>query len=428
MTETRPAVQADLPDSLWRDRSFWGMTATQFLGAFNDNLFKQVVLLLCFAYKQRHGTEDYQPYAQALFALPFVLFSGFAGFLADRNSKRAIVVICKVAEIVIMLLGTAAVAGGNLWTVLVVLTLMGTHSAFFGPSKYGILPELIRERDLSQANGIFQMTSFLAIILGTAAGGYLMEYLAAGGELVRLTFPAIAVLGTGTALLVRKTPVAKPELAFRAAEMLIDRPTARMILTDRPMLWVLLVYSVFWLVGGIVMLNVTAFAKGQLGVSEGETSVTTACLALGIAIGCGAAAAISGKRIRFGLVTAGSWGMIVALGLLSAIGAVDGSVKLKLWSVRATLVGAGGFAGLYTIPLQAFLQSRPGADEKGRVMGAMNLITWIAILLSAAVYSGIDRSCTALDQPISWGFAATGCLMLPVALFFCPRETERPAA
>jgi acyl-[acyl-carrier-protein]-phospholipid O-acyltransferase/long-chain-fatty-acid--[acyl-carrier-protein] ligase len=350
------------------------------------------------------------------------LFSGFAGFLADRTSKRRIVVACKVAEIAIMLLGTAAVAAGHLPAVLAVLALMGTHSAFFGPSKYGILPELIRERDLSQANGIFQMTSFLGIILGTAAAGYLKGSLADAGGLFRLTFPAIAALGTATSLLIRKTPIARPGLPFVLSEMVVDRPTARMFMTDRPLLLALLVYAVFWLVGGIVLPNVNSFAKGQLGIPDEQTGATTACLALGIAAGCGFAGVVSGKKIDFRLVTIGTWGMIVALCLLSAAGTLDVPLHSKLWIVRALLVAAGGFAGLFVVPLQAFLQARPAADQKGRVMGAMNLITWIAILLSAALYAAVDRGCTALGAPVSWGFAATGCLLLPIALFFRPHE------
>jgi acyl-[acyl-carrier-protein]-phospholipid O-acyltransferase/long-chain-fatty-acid--[acyl-carrier-protein] ligase len=336
------------------------------------------------------------------------------------------VVLCKLAEIVIMLLGTAAVAADNLSAALVVLTLMGTHSAFFGPSKFGILPEIVRERKLSRANGIFLMTTFLSIILGTAAAGFLRGFLADGGWMARSVFPGIAVLGTATALLVRKTPVAKPDLPFKLSEMAIDQPTARLFLGDRPLLHVLIAYAIFWLVGGVVLPNVNAYGRNQLGISDEETSTTTACLALGIAAGCGLAGIVPGKSINFRLVTLGTWGMIGSLGTMSVVGVCGLPSGAVLWLSRAVLVAAGGFAGLFAVPLQAFLQSRPAADQKGRVMGAMNLSTWIAILLSAAVFAGIDRLCTAAGIPISWGFLATGCLLLPVALFFRPAESPRP--
>ena len=168
--------------TLGRDRSFYGMTVTQFLGAFNDNLFKQLVLLYCLDVKARSGA-DYQSWAQAIFAIPFVLFSGMAGWLADRNSKRTIVVLAKVAEIVIMAMGMFVFLYGSdvpketLMMLFVVLACMSLQSAFFGPPKYGILPELFRDSDLSAANGIFQMTTFVAIIMGGAIGGIGKEYL-----------------------------------------------------------------------------------------------------------------------------------------------------------------------------------------------------------------------------------------------------------
>ena len=140
MPATEVETPADPDPTLWHDPSYHGMNLTQFFGAFNDNLFKQLVLLICVSYAARGG--DYQQYAQALFALPFVLFSGFAGFLADRISKQRIVVAMKLAEIVVMLAGFWAFHSttGQLGWMMCVVFLMGTHSAFFGPSKYGILP------------------------------------------------------------------------------------------------------------------------------------------------------------------------------------------------------------------------------------------------------------------------------------------------
>src|SRR3954452_17934823 len=206
---------SDVNASLFRDRSFWGMTATQFFGAFNDNLFKQLMLLLAIPVGAAAARKaDEQGLATMSFSLPFVLFSRFAGYLSDRYSKRTMIVVCKVAEIGIMLLGmigflpygTTGYRG-----LLVVLFLMGTHSAFFGPGKYGILPELFREADLPRANGVILMTTFLAIIFGTASAGVLggLLYNAAGQRVPeRLWMGSIfcigvAIFGTITSLLIR---------------------------------------------------------------------------------------------------------------------------------------------------------------------------------------------------------------------------------
>ena len=141
---------------LFHDWAFWGLNITQFLGAFNDNLFKQLVLLLCLDNVQS-GRRDLQGLAMFLFAWPFIAFSGYAGFLSDRFSKRTIIVTCKVAEMGIVLLGFVGFATESLSLLLAVLCLMGVHSAFFGPSKYGILPELVRSTDLPRANGFILM-------------------------------------------------------------------------------------------------------------------------------------------------------------------------------------------------------------------------------------------------------------------------------
>jgi len=161
----------DTDDSdLFKDRSFWGVVITQFLGAFNDNLYKQLMLLMAIPGVGALIQGDRQGWATTVFSLPFVLLSSTAGYLADRYSKSQIITICKIAEIAITLLAvTAFWFYGNIgdygtWTVLV---LMGTHSAFFGPSKYGILPELFRDKYLPRANGLILMTTFLAIIFGS---------------------------------------------------------------------------------------------------------------------------------------------------------------------------------------------------------------------------------------------------------------------
>ena len=157
------------------------MTTTQFLGAFNDNLFKQMLILLAVsapAAAVNAPQQDRQGSANVIFSLAFILFSGFAGYLSDRNPKRNIIVASKVAEIVAMLLGIVAfllfpIAGLN--GLLLVLFLTGVQSAFFGPGKYGILPEMLRKEDLPRANGVMLMTTFLAIILGTAFAGFLND-------------------------------------------------------------------------------------------------------------------------------------------------------------------------------------------------------------------------------------------------------------
>jgi MFS family permease len=162
------------------DRSFWGIAVTQFLGAFNDNLYKQLMLLMALPGAAAALKGDTQGWATMAFSLPFVLLSGVAGYLSDRYSKSRIIVLCKFAEIAITLLAVLAflwypeLGNAGTWTVLV---MMGIHSTFFGPGKYGILPELFEKRDLPRANGLILMSTFLAIILGVIMAGRVKDLL-----------------------------------------------------------------------------------------------------------------------------------------------------------------------------------------------------------------------------------------------------------
>ncbi len=425
MTETRPAAEAELPESLWGDRSFWGMTATQFLGAFNDNLYKEAALLVCVDVAP-HG-EDYQKYAQAAFALPFVLFSGFAGYLADRTSKRRIVILCKIIEVAIVAVGAAALLGRRFDLMLGVLFLMGTHSAFFGPAKYGILPEIVREKNLPQANGIFLMTTFLAIILGMGAAGYVKQPIWDRGEWgYSAAFLGIAATGIATSVFVRRTPVAHPGLPFEISSLAVSSETMTVVRRDRPLLITLLMYSLFWLIAGVVQPSVNELGRRQLALSDAQTGHMLAWLSLGIALGCALAGKLSGEKVNFRLVPWGAWGISGALMLVALAGALALPQAVASAGATASLFLVGGATGIFSVPMQVFLQERPPADQKGRVIGAMNLFNWVGIFLAAGVY-GVLIWIINLVGLKPWAlFDATAVLMLPMALFYRPRETPRP--
>ena len=328
MTSSPPSVRAGRSPRLLHDRAFWGMTSTQFLGAFNDNLFKQLVMLICVdAYlKMGSAYQQYQSIALALFAIPFVLFSGYAGFLSDRMSKRGIVVAAKVAEIVIMAAGMGAFFGGTIYPdqqflfLFIVLFMMSTQSAFFGPSKYGILPELFADRDLPQANGIIQMTTFVAIIFGFAAAGFAKEWFQDHLWIVSAMCVGIAVLGTMTSLFVRRTPVAHPGLKFEWSALGINRETWGMLRGDRLLLEVLLISSLFWFLGGVMQPTANTFGKDLLALGDGRTSLLGAFMGIGIALGCLLAGKLSHQQINFHLVGIGTWGLMASLCLLVVLG------------------------------------------------------------------------------------------------------------
>ena len=466
MSENEPNIDASksTPSTkpLSRDASFWGMVWTQFLGAFNDNLFKQLMLLLAIpvavvAVADHDGAKqvaeagaeldneqvvpdvekpdkkgDGQALATIVFSLPFVLFSGFAGYLSDRYSKRTIINLSKFAEIMIMALGMIGFlmfqkSGYN--GLLLVLFLMGTQSAFFGPGKYGILPELFAPFNLPKANGTIVMTTFLAIILGTVAAGFLKDGLLDDGQPLmnqanRLWIGsaiciAIAVVGTATSFMVRKVSPAAPDLKLTASSFAIPTETRRALFADRHLVCAILASSVFWLVSGIAIQAVNSLGITQLKLNSTKTSILAGVIAIGIAVGAMVAGKISRGKTDFRIVRAGMWGIVIWLFVLS-ISRGGGRHLLGFGGSIPVLILLGFSAGLFAIPLQVFIQSRPADDQKGQMIAVMNQANFIAILLSGVVYLGFDKLVDAQGWPRSYIFAMMAILVLPMAIFYRP--------
>lgn len=423
---------------LHRDSSFLGMTVTQFLGAFNDNLFKQLMLLLSLKVSDQ---VDRQPVAMFVFSVPFVIFSGYAGYLADRYSKRTIIVLAKVAEIAVMLLGLGAFLSFGVFGfpgLLLVLFLMGSQSAFFGPGKYGIMPEMLRPRDLPGANGIILMTTFLAIILGVAAAGFLSDLAAVEGQTIEqtahrlwigsLVCVGIAVVGTATSLLVRHVPAAVPRLPFTLSATTVPPETRAMLRQNKPLLGALLASSIFWLVAGVAQPAVNSLGVNQLRVGDTLTSIMTAFIAIGICVGAIVAGLCSRGRVNFRVMRIGGWGLVASLLALAIPGPYNGQL-LGYWGSCAASGVVGIFAGMYAIPLQVFMQAQPPESLKGRMIAAMNQANFIAIMLSSFVYWIFDRIVDSVPWPIEGDyqmrcpiFALTALVMLPALIFYRPRE------
>lgn len=424
-----PLDHASLPP-LYHDRSFWGMTVTQFLGAFNDNVFKQLILLLATptVLEVERGTgADLQSEAQYVFAGAFLLFSGFAGFLSDLYSKRPVIILAKIAEIVVMALGMIGFWYYDLIGVagmFFVLFLMGTQSAFFGPAKYGILPEMVRSADLPRANGVFLMFTFLAIIFGVATAGGLLELL--GEEqiwIASLVCIGIAIIGTCTSLLVRRVPPAQPDLEHRWSSWTVPRDTLQMIRDDRQLLWAIVVVAIFWMVGGIVLQAVNALGKSQLGLNELKTSILAASIGVGTAIGCLLGGYLSRDRVNRRVVMFGTVGLVVTLAAM----ALPGGERRHLLGFAGSipvLVAMGVFTGMFIVPVQVLLQARPPREEKGRMIATMNQCSWIGIILGAVLYKICLVVLDTFDGPRSAIFAVTAMLILPIALFYRPQETS----
>lgn len=403
-------------------RSFWALNLTQFLGAFNDNLFKQLVLLVAVKLAVDNPENNLQGVAMFVFSLPFVLLSGVCGVLADRIRKRTIIVSCKVLEVVIMLLGLAAFLSGSLNALLVVLFLMGAHSAYFGPAKYGILPELFRPDELPRVNGWMLMMTFLSIILGVALAGQLMTLFGDQLWMGSLACVALAVIGLVSSVFIRSTPVANPHVRFTISAMFAPPETRRLLKQNRELLSVLLVTSVFWCVGGIYQQGVNDLGILQLRISEAKTGLLGACAAIGIAIGCAISGRLSRGRFAAELVRGGMWGMIVSLALLGLPGPFQGDTLLGVIGSGVVLILVGASAGLFAVPLQVYLQAMAPPDQKGQIIGTMNVFNWIGILLSAVVHRGVSFGLAKAGLPPNLIFFAAVAPLAILAMIYRPKS------
>jgi len=352
---------------------------TQFLGAFNDNVFKIIVSLLAL---DRLGLERGAWIVGAVFILPFLLFSGYAGHLADRYGKRTVLVATKSLEIVSMLLALVGLVTGRLDVLLAVLFLMATQSTFFSPAKYGIVPEILPNEDLSRANGLLEMSTFAAIVLGTAFGGELIERgrdlpWLQGGVLV-----AIAVIGFVASFGIRRVPAAKPDRRLSLNPWAEIGHGFRRLLPDRTLRMTVVGLSFFWFLGALLQMALLPFGEQVLGVGEAAATRLYTPLAVGIATGSLVAGRLSGEKIELGLVPIGAFG----LGIFSVVFAgVSGYLS------AATTLGVLGFAGgFFAVPLQALVQQRPADDEKGRVLATNNVANTVGILLASAVLAVLN--------------------------------------
>ncbi len=400
-----PAHDGETPQEdrrgLW-SRSFIALLVTQFLVAFNDNMFRWLIVPI--------GKEYIEP-AKALqwgglaFLSPFVLLAGIAGYFSDRYSKRNVMVACKFAEIVIMILGAAAILSGNVWAMFAVLFVMGGQSAFFSPSKYGSIPELVRTEHISSANGWIGMTTFMAIIGGTAAGGMLFDVtsVVVNGKVEdpamhhwwiwATALIGVAVVGWIASLYIRPLAAAAPGRRFRDNVVGHCVPQVWELFARRPLLWAALGSAYFWSLGVLAQLNVDNHATNpavpNLVGSDGQfyVSLLLASLTLGIGIGCALAGIWSAGKIELGIVPIGAAGIVIMGCSLAFLPEGEGTYRSAPYAWAAiSLFGLGLTAGLYDVPLLAFLQEQSPIECRGRILSAYNFLAFVGMMATAGLF------------------------------------------
>jgi len=407
MKETSHSLARSQPPADWQ-RGFWSLILTQFQVGFNDNGLKFLVTYIVIGMNLPQPERDrLVPIVGLLFAIPFILFSMTGGYFADRYSKRNVTIGMKILELGVMLFFILSLALRNLPMQCAGVFLISTEGALFGPSKYGLLPELLPEPKLSWGNGIIEFGTFLAGIGGTIAAGELAERYRGREVVAGFLLLACSLVGLFASLGISRVPAANPEKRFRWNPLGDFFAQMRTIVADRVLGWAVFGYTYLFFLAALLQLAVIIYGHDVLRIDEAHITYLQAAIAVGIGLGSVAAGYLSRGKIEYGLIPLGAVGMTLFGGLLYfrapaefLVGRLETLARelprfpAEVLSLAATwahlrvfdLALLGFFGGLFAVPLGALIQHRPRPEQKGGVIAAANLVSFIGIALASLAY------------------------------------------
>lgn len=377
-------------------RRFLPLFLTQFLGALNDNIFRfALIIFITFTLSERLGLDSkiLIPLSGGIFILPFFLFSSLAGQIADKYEKSILVRRLKFVEILVMTLGALGFWLGSTQLLFFVLFCMGAQSTFFGPLKYGILPQHLADSELTGGNGLIQMGTYSAIIIGVVVGGVLAALKGFGPFPIVGAVMTVAVLGWISA---RNIPSAQPSDPSVSINPNIAVATYRLVhyvMGHRELFVIVLTISWFWFIGATFLSMVPTYGKEYLNADEHVVTLLNAAFTIGIAIGSIVCERLSKGRIELGLVPIGCVGISIfafdfylsAATPNSALVVTTRTFFQSPESLRAfiDLLAIGAFGAIFIIPLYAALQARADSSRSSRVMAALNITNALFMVASA---------------------------------------------
>ena len=387
------------------ERRFAPFFGVQFLGALNDNIFKQALVILL-AYQTASfttmSTDVLQNLAQALFVLPFFLFSATAGQLADKYEKSRLISVTVLIELLVMALGALGFILFNLQLLLVALFLGGVQSALFGPVKYAILPQHLKDTELVGGNGLVETGTAIAILAGMIIGGWMVSETGWGVAAVAVATVAISAAGLALSRLIPLSPAPEPSLEINWNPVTETWRNFRFLRENRTVFLSVLGISWFWYFGATF---VTQFPNLSRNILVGDQHIVTLLLIVfsaGIGIGSLLCERLSGHKIEIGLVPFGSIGLtLFALDLYCALGAHvnDGPVTLAQfigeaghWRILADLLFVGMFGGFYIVPLYALIQSRSEPTHRSRIIAGNNILNALFVVAAAVLAIGLFQA------------------------------------
>ncbi|QIC70008.1 MFS transporter [Acinetobacter indicus] len=420
-------------ENLLATRRFLPMFCTQFLGALNDNVFKQALLLVItygWISQQSGSISTLNNLAALLFILPYFIFSATAGQIADKYERSQLVRYLKLLEIAVMLLATVGFLIGNLWLLMLALFLMGTQSTFFGPIKYAILPEILKPNELMSGNALFQSGTSIAILVGMILGGAVIS-LSAGNLLwISLTVLAIAVVGYLASRFILKQPIAAPQLQVDWNFFRTSIQTLKYAKNLPLIFLILLGNSWYWFYGATYLTQIPQLTQQNLHASENVVSLLLTFFSVGIGVGSLLCRKIGGTEVNIKMVPIGAVGLTVfAFYLAAALAFVPpqtgellglSEVFQQGWSyyhvmLAVTLLGISG--GFYIVPLYAMMQAYSPRSHRARVVAANNILNAI-FMVSSAIFSIIILSVLQIDLKILFCITAVLSAIFTIWLLF----------
>ena len=371
---------------------FLAMASTYFLGVLNDNFFKQAALLLAVA----AGQSGLQGTATALFSLPFILFSAYGGWFADRFSKRQVIIGVKFLEVIAMIMGAYGILAMNWTWILAMVFVMGLQSSFFGPALNGSIPELYPSWYVTKANAVLKLVTTVAILLGIATAGIALDQrwlpteIPFGRILVCVVVLSVALLGQMSAFGIRKIKASGSHLPFPWIGPLASLQDTMDLRRDPSLLLAVIGDTFFYFLSLLAVMVINTLGISQLHMSKTATSLLAVSLMVGVCLGALVIARTTQPERWSHLLAPASFGMglcLLATGVFAQI-EVDWQWPLLLLS----LIGAGTCGGIFLIPLTSFIQVRPDAQEKGKVIAAANFCAFSGMLIAGQVFTLFDAA------------------------------------
>lgn len=396
-------------DGSCASRSFGSLMLTQALGAFNDNVFRTVLKLMVLSrfMGAQGGGATYLAVAQGLFVLPYIIFSGIAGQLADKYSKSLVLRISKAAEVGVALIALLFFWTENIWGLFFAIFLMGAQSTFFSPAKYGSLPEILDDDELSKGNGYLEFWTFSAIVLGLVVGGFIES--AAGGNYVApaLFILAVAVVGNLTLMPFRKLAAETRGLVVDPNPLRDTWQSYKQLSRHRGLTLSLWALSYFWFLATSFDLLIYMYAKRHLELGSLGTSLLLTSLMLGIGFGSIVAGKVSEGKVELGLVPIGGLGMALSCVLLNA-------ASLSFLLTAPVLVLLGVSSGFFVVPLNAFYQRESPRELRGRFLALTNFTSFSAMAVATVLVAFLADSLNYSPREI---FLLIGILTLAVSVY-----------